>query len=358
VKCPDCGNDYNSEDKFCGVCGVKVPQTKQDNINSEAHVTQEKSPSEKTKKISPRLKIGLIAGLLAFLVGTILLTRLLSADQISPASVGSGDGRASLDAPENELDQEIQDEISSAAPDISQNDSISSVDVDGDKPQGTSVTFNETTFILTVGGSVEAETIPSSLEAFPYWGLPEHDQFIINGYPVKNDIHEPIIRFFPVDIYRAASEEADQMITALEQLLRERPADLGVDLPFLPAWNAGSLGTAKAAYLDFQSGSGLRYITQYGQNSWPFYNQGMFYTYQGLTADGRFYISAILPLTHKTLDQYDNYQPPDNFYDIVDQLIRDQIAVLNSELGNSFTPAIDELDAMMQSILVESQSGG
>jgi len=358
MKCPGCGNEYSSEDKFCGVCGMKVPQTKQDNTNSESHVTREEKLSAKKKKISPRLMIGLAAGILAFLVGTCLLTRLLSTDKFSLVGVGSGDGGASLDAPENELEQEIQDEIPSAAPDISQDDSISSVDVDGDKLQGVSVTFNETTFILTVGGSVEAETIPSNLEAYPYWGLPEHDQFSVISYPVENDIHEPVIHFFPVDIYRAASEEADQMITDLEQLLRERPADLGVDLPFLPAWNAGSLGTAKAAYLDFQSGSGLRYITQYGQNSWPFYNQGMFYTYQGLTADGRFYISAILPLTHKALDQYDNYQPPDNFYDIVDQLIRDQITVLNVELGNSFTPAIDELDAMMQSILVESQSGG
>jgi len=358
MKCPDCGNEYGPEDKFCGVCGAKVPQIKQDNINLEAHVNREKSPSVKTKKISPRLKIGLAVGILVFLVGVSFLMKLLSSDQVAPANVGSGDKETALDVHGEEQDQEIQNEISGTTPDISQDDPISSVDVDGDKLQGTSVTFNETTFILTVGGSVEAETIPSSLEAYPYWGLPEHDQFIINGYPVENDIHEPVIRFFPVDIYRAASEEADKMITALEQFLRERPADLGVDLPFLPAWNAGSLGTAKVAYLDFQSGSGLRYITQYGQNSWPFYNQGMFYTYQGLTADGRFYISAILSITHKALDQYDNYQPPDNFYDIVDQLIRDQIAVLNSELGNSFTPAIDELDAMMQSILVETQSGG
>ena len=112
MKCPGCGNEYSLEDKFCGVCGVKVPQTKQDNINSEVHVTLEKSPSAKTKKISPRLMIGLIAGILAFLVCTYLLTRLLSADQVSPVSVGSGDGEAALDVSETSLDgstQELED---------------------------------------------------------------------------------------------------------------------------------------------------------------------------------------------------------------------------------------------------------
>jgi len=109
MKCPDCGNEYSSEDKFCGVCGVKVSQIKQDNINLEAHVTQEKKPFVKTKKISPRLKIGLIAGLLAFLVGIYFLMKFISADEVSPASVGSGDGEAVLDAPETSLDESTQE---------------------------------------------------------------------------------------------------------------------------------------------------------------------------------------------------------------------------------------------------------
>jgi len=112
MKCPECGNEYSSEDKFCGVCGAKVPQTKQDNINSESHVTREEKPSAKKKKISPRLMIGLTAGILVFLVGAFFLMKLLSSDQVSPVSVGSGDGEAALDVPETSFDgntQELED---------------------------------------------------------------------------------------------------------------------------------------------------------------------------------------------------------------------------------------------------------
>jgi len=112
MKCPTCGNEYSSEDKFCGVCGTKVPQTKQDNTNLEAHVTRKKSPSTKTKKIFPRLMIGLITGIFIFLVGAFFLVRLLSADRVSSTNVESGDGEAALDAQESSLDgstQELED---------------------------------------------------------------------------------------------------------------------------------------------------------------------------------------------------------------------------------------------------------
>ena len=109
MKCPDCGNEYGPEDKFCGVCGAKVPQTKQDNTNLETHVARKKGPSAKTKKNFPRLMIGLVIGIFIFLMGAYFLTRLLSAGQVSPVSVGSGDGEVALDAPESSLDESTQE---------------------------------------------------------------------------------------------------------------------------------------------------------------------------------------------------------------------------------------------------------
>ncbi|RLG43520.1 MAG: hypothetical protein DRN81_06395, partial [Thermoproteota archaeon] len=82
---------------------------KQDNINLEAHVTREKTPSGKTKKISPRLMIGLTVGILAFLMGAFFLMKFISADEVSLASVGSGDGEVVLDVPETSLDGSIQE---------------------------------------------------------------------------------------------------------------------------------------------------------------------------------------------------------------------------------------------------------
>lgn len=84
----------------------------------------------------------------------------------------------------------------------------------------------------------------------------------------------------------------------------------------------------------------------------------MFYTFQGLTEDGRFYISAILPLAHGTLDEYDDFQPADDFYTNAAALIAGQVDLLNTQAESSFSPSIEELDAMMQSITIETEGVG
>jgi len=219
-------------------------------------------------------------------------------------------------------------------------------------------TFGDISITSAISGSISSAKVPSSLETDPFWGLPEHEELLFNAYPVENDMYEPVIHIFPVDAYRAGSEDADQVITALEQLLKDRPANPGDDLPFIPIWNAGSLGTAKFAYLDFQNGSGIRYITQYAQAAWPFNNQSMFYTFQGLTRDGEYYISAILPVSHASLDEYDNFKPADDFYTNAQTLLADQLGQLNANSEDSFVPSIKELDAMLQSLLIAAQSVG
>jgi hypothetical protein len=185
--------------------------------------------------------------------------------------------------------------------------------------------------------------------------LPEHEQFFIDAYPVQNDIFEPVIRVIPVESYSAASDEAEREITALDKLLNQRPADPGSDLPFLPIWNAGSLGTFKFSYLDFQNGKGIRYITQYGQAAWPLNNRSMFYTYQGLTGDGSYYISALLPVSHASLDEYDDFQPDDDFHANAEALIKEQLRQLSEQEDGSFSPSLAELDAMLQSLMVNGQ---
>ena len=54
---------------------------------------------------------------------------------------------------------------------------------------------------------------------------------------------------------------------------------------------------AQMRYVGFQSGAGVRYLAQYGQAYAPINNQELFYTFQGLTADGAHCVVAILPVS-------------------------------------------------------------
>ena len=222
------------------------------------------------------------------------------------------------------------------------------------QPAAPDVSFDGVSFSYddSLGRDVSTEVEASSMVEDPYWGAPEHIEFEFVGYPVQNDHHKAKIFVYPIDDYRASNETADNVIGRLQTLLQSRPVNPDHGIPLLPLYNAGELGWAKVAYFDFQNGSGVRFVTQLGQAEWPFYNGGMFYTYQGLTGDGRYYVSVIMPLTHPSLNEYDNFQAPDNFYEIAGTLLDNQVADLNSQPDESYFPNIAVLDEMVRSLNV------
>lgn len=179
---------------------------------------------------------------------------------------------------------------------------------------------------------------------------PTHVVFNFNGYPAGDKFHTPQIFVYPVEDYRAMSPFAADIIDRLKQTLIEKSEGGSLsDLPFLPMWNAAQVFSAKVAYFNFENGTGVRYLTMYAQALFPVDNQNLFYTYQGLTNDGRYYISAILPITHPGLPdqgQIDDYLA---FEENWDSYIADTIAWLNSQPGPTFFPNMDLLDAMIAS---------
>jgi len=214
--------------------------------------------------------------------------------------------------------------------------------------------YNGISLALPAQWSMSAEIVPSDLDMESFWGSPEHERLNVLSYPILNDYHDAHISIFPVDVYSAESEIASERIADLSSMLANRPANPQVnELPFLPIFNAGMLGMFKFDYLDFQSGSGVRYVTQFGQAFFPFNNEGMVYTFQGLTSDGRFYVSALLPVSHPTLGMYSNFELSEDFYDNAEQFLADQMAALDAQSPDSFSPTLSSLDAMLSSLRID-----
>jgi len=215
------------------------------------------------------------------------------------------------------------------------------------------VAFNGASLLPPPGWTFTARTEPAD-EAFEaFWSTPEHDLFEAQGYPVANDYHDPAIRVFSVQVYTDSNELAGERVSELRALLEARPALPAGAPPFLPAFNAGQLGQAKVAFLDFQNGSGIRFLTQFGQAFWPFYNRGMVYAYIGLTDDGRYLVSALMPVAHPALDIYDDFQSADDFYDDAETFLRGQVDMLNAQPDDSFLPSLALLDDLLSSVRVD-----
>jgi hypothetical protein len=210
-------------------------------------------------------------------------------------------------------------------------------------------------FDPNIAASVKGATIPGQNmgeDYMPSETYPTYFEFSFSNYAIADHFHTPIIVIYPVDDYRAISPTASDAINNLQSALVNYPAGGSMsNLPFLPIWPATQLFSAQVSYFNFQNGSGVRYLTMYGQSVWPVDNQNLFYTYQGLTTDGRYYLSAVLPVTQTFLPDDGSTLVDDwmSFDDNWDSYIGEAIGFLNEQNDGSFSPGLDLLDQMMAS---------
>lgn len=208
-----------------------------------------------------------------------------------------------------------------------------------------------------LASAVTGETVPAeSITEAPWGATPEHIRFSFTGYPLSGTFHEPHIYIYPVADFEAINPNVTQTVANLQQLLAQRPAAPSGTIPFLPIFNAAQLMRAQIAYLDFQNGSGVRFLTQYDQAYIPINSNELFYTFQGLTTDGAYYIAAVLPTAHPSLPA-DGSNPPggdwEEFVNNWDSYILALVAQLDAAPASTFTPDLSLFDRLMESLLVQ-----
>lgn len=209
-----------------------------------------------------------------------------------------------------------------------------------------------------VAAGARGETLPENpgTPGGPYWdALPQYVRISLDGYPLEQKFFEPVISVYPVADYRRISEPAGTQLDRLQAVLDQQPPSAD-QFPFLPVFNAGQVFHSNVAYLAFQNGIGVRYLTIFAQYPAPVNNFDLFYTFQGLTDDGQTLVTAILPVNHPTLPADPNALSSgemDNIVKNYDAYRADQAAGLSSQPGSSFTPDLDQLDALIQSLHIE-----
>ena len=199
-------------------------------------------------------------------------------------------------------------------------------------------------------------------EQTPFWVVgPEHNRFTFASRAVPFQTNGmgisgyPQIVIYPVQEYGAMSELAKLEIDELQSLVETRPSIPKDKLPFLPLINAAQVFHAQDKFIDFQNGSGIRYLTQYSQDIVPITNQNIFYTFQGLTKDGTSYVTVTFPITANNLsdepliiDDWNAFGA--GYQDYLAETIND----LNSLSSDEYEPNLEVLDAMIQSMKVDT----
>jgi hypothetical protein len=218
-------------------------------------------------------------------------------------------------------------------------------------------------FTIPSGLATGARHVPVAANTdsnLPIWDVfPAHDEFELEGYTLPNKFFIPKFFFYPKDEFSVVNEGAAQIIADMQTILANQSAPLPEVLPFLPLFNAGQVFHSNEQFLTFQNGTGLRYLTQFSQAPTPVNNHEMFYTFQGLTNDGTFYIAAILPVNAAFLVEnaepetptpaegisfdWNNFDTLPTYYSAVKQK-------LSAADPNVFTPSLTSLDRMVESL--------
>lgn len=215
---------------------------------------------------------------------------------------------------------------------------------------------------------VEVDVIPPFADPggmSMYGSLPGSTVFTLVDYPVTRPYGDAVIRIFPVESFPGTDSFSDQVLAQLQAFLAaQAPLSSQLNLsagaapnpgiPVLPLINAAQVFVVKPQYLQFQNVSGVRFITHYSQGINPVTNTDIFYAFQGMTMDGRYVVSAELPLRVSVLPDSIDFTTFD--FDAFStgylDYLAETVAALDGAGPGDYTPSLDALDALIQSVSV------
>jgi hypothetical protein len=166
----------------------------------------------------------------------------------------------------------------------------------------------------------------------------------------------PRILLFGAAEFAAFTDFNPATIAAL-QALKDQPNSLPADTPH------SSFFRVRTQAINFQDGYGLRRLGQVNDGVAPINNEHFFYYFEGLTDDGQYYVSAILPISAPFLVADDNpaspFPPGSIFFDWqgpgtldISSYFESVAQQLNVAAPETFFPDLNKLDALIQSIVV------
>lgn len=223
-------------------------------------------------------------------------------------------------------------------------------------PAGLPVSYNNIAFTIPLELNASATPVVITDVEYPYINpsngpMPEHVRFEFTNDFENGDQ----ILVFKASEY-AAYGNLQEVVTAL---LNGQDANA----PFPEALVNNDFYT-HAQPVRFQNGHGVRYITQTLTSIVPVNNRALFYSYQGITDDGAYFVSARLHTRAPFLvtdEQKDSPTPPDGVpfgWDQSDFDFANYLQAVSQKLNDTpdegFTPSLATLDQLIESLKIST----
>jgi hypothetical protein len=146
----------------------------------------------------------------------------------------------------------------------------------------------------------------------PDCAVPKHLAFTLVGYrapqPENSFYLSPSIRIYPIAEFRKVLaispylQTFDTEVRSLQKLLGKKPASWQGKIPYLPYVDATQSFHAHLKYIKFKGGQGVGSVVRYDTENSLVQDRQLAYTFQGITNNGRYYISATFPIAAPSLN--------------------------------------------------------
>lgn len=231
---------------------------------------------------------------------------------------------------------------------------MSAIGVLAEEETSNTIQYNHIGFTVDASLATNANilNVPADSEmTFP--PEPQHTVFrLYNALPVPESLYDS---FTVVTVYPIADmdgfEQYQAMAEDLSQLLAERPelSAYTESLAFMPIATHGQVLHTRTQYVETDNVKGISYVTAILAAAEPFLSDSFYYTFQGISTDGNYYISVV---THLTTTLYPAEAEPVelSFYDEFDQYLVEATDLLNNAPLDAFSPALPSVESLIASL--------
>lgn len=231
------------------------------------------------------------------------------------------------------------------------------------------------TFDPVLGSSVNITQVPGAPPSprGPFELGPAHLAFTLYGARQEDSrAPRPIDASGAVRFYQAAElvdyDWASRQLEGLTSLLEQRP-DLANDsmdgdpgdtqsLPYVRFVGAGQAIHAKAHYIDTPELAGIAYLTAFRQDVYPFSATDFWYTFQGLSHDGTWYVAVDFSIEAEVFPAKVSRKDVSRLNSAKQwaKYAAQSSRSLNGAAPDAFDPPLTSIDAVVESITFDGVS--